>query len=98
MQWTIADGYTNFTFECDVEQIKHALNADDEDLSEFGSLISKCQDILVAFPSFKVQRNRNQIAHLLARQSFSLDTTFMSYSPLAGMDHILFDVCFDSNH
>ncbi|CAN1810998.1 Putative ribonuclease H protein At1g65750 [Linum perenne] len=101
MRWIVGDGHTNVIFECDAEQVTNAINHAGEDHSEFGCLISQCRVILLANPNFKVQvvrRNRNQVAHMLARQSFSLDTAVTSYSPPVGMDSVLYEICFDSNH
>ncbi|CAN1824958.1 Putative ribonuclease H protein At1g65750 [Linum perenne] len=101
MSWVAEIGYEDVIFECDAEAISHALDSDEDDLSEFGCLISRCRELLASFPRFRIQvvrRIRNQVAHLLARQSFSLDISHTSYSPPNGMDNILYDVCFASNH
>ncbi|CAN1779651.1 Putative ribonuclease H protein At1g65750 [Linum perenne] len=101
MRWVAEEGHTDVIFESDAEVIRNALTDPEEDLSEFGCLIAQCRDFLQSFPHFRVQvvrRNRNQIAHLLARQSFSLDVSLTSHSPPIGMDNILYDVCFISNH
>ncbi|CAN1191764.1 Uncharacterized mitochondrial protein AtMg00310 [Linum perenne] len=101
MRWVTEEGHNNVIFESDADVIRHALADTSEDLSEFGCLIAQCRDILRSFPHFRVQvvrRNRNQVAHLLARQSFSLDVALTSHSPPIGMDNILYDVCFNSNH
>ncbi|CAN1175266.1 hypothetical protein LINPERHAP2_LOCUS31860 [Linum perenne] len=77
------------------------MTSSEEDVSEFGCLIAQCRDFLHSFPRFRVQvvrRNRNQVAHLLARQSFSLDVSLTSHSPPVGMDNIMYDVCYDNNH
>ncbi|CAN1763719.1 Putative ribonuclease H protein At1g65750 [Linum perenne] len=101
MSWVVGIGYEDVIFECDAEAISQALASDEDDLSEFGCIISRCRELLTSFPRFRIQvvrRNRNQVAHLLARQSFSLDISHTSYSPPDGMDNILYDVCFNSNH
>ncbi|CAN1274310.1 Putative ribonuclease H protein At1g65750 [Linum perenne] len=101
MRWVTEEGHNDVIFESDADVIRHALADTSEDLSEFGCLIAQCRDILRSFPHFRVQvvrRNRNQVAHLLARQSFSLDVALTSHSPPIGMDNILYDVCFNSNH
>ncbi|CAN1142980.1 Uncharacterized mitochondrial protein AtMg00310 [Linum perenne] len=101
MSWVVGIGYEDVIFECDAEAISQALASDEDDLPEFGCIIYRCRELLASFPRFRVQvvrRNRNQVAHLLARQSFSLDISRTSYSPPNGMDNILYDVCFNSNH
>ncbi|CAN1191226.1 hypothetical protein LINPERHAP2_LOCUS40933 [Linum perenne] len=101
LRWVSEDGHDDVIFEIDAESVKHALNDNELDASEFGCIIQQCRDILLRFPHFRVQvvrRNRNQAAHLLARQSFSLDGSLTRYSPPVGMDNILCNVCFTSNH
>ncbi|CAN1158056.1 hypothetical protein LINPERPRIM_LOCUS11646 [Linum perenne] len=49
------DGHEDVIFEVDTEAIQHALASNEDDLSEFGCIVKQCQDIINAFPRFRVQ-------------------------------------------
>ncbi|CAN1159364.1 hypothetical protein LINPERHAP2_LOCUS22663 [Linum perenne] len=98
MQWLVSWGYTEVTFEVDAKELSCAVNRNDVDHSEFGCVVEKCRRILVEHHGFivcVVRRDRNQVAHQLARHSPSLISPFVGFSSPNGMDSILNDICFD---
>ncbi|CAN1122554.1 hypothetical protein LINPERHAP2_LOCUS1414 [Linum perenne] len=101
MRWLIEEGYREVIFQTDAEEVGLAVNSVLRDDSEFGCLIATCRDLLSRNPSFSVQvvrRNKNMVAHVLARRSISCVSPFVGSSPLIGMDDVLSDICFSSNH
>ncbi|CAN1148331.1 Putative ribonuclease H protein At1g65750 [Linum perenne] len=101
MRWLIDEGFREVIFETDAEEVGLAVNLEMSDESEFGCLIAMCREMLISNPGFSVQvvrRNRNMVAHVLARRSISCESPFIGSSPLIGMDNVLSDICFSSNH
>ncbi|CAN1129696.1 Putative ribonuclease H protein At1g65750 [Linum perenne] len=101
MRWLVEEGFDTVIFEVDAEEVGHAVNSELTDDSEFGCLISMCRELKASNPGFSVQvvrRNRNMVAHVLARRSISFESPFVGSSPLSGMDVVLSDICFSSNH
>ena len=70
--WVMQQGVDHVIFETDAKSTVDALNNHETDISEFGSIISECRDLLNQVLSFKysfVRREANVIAHSLARES-----------------------------
>ncbi|CAN1138248.1 hypothetical protein LINPERHAP2_LOCUS10559 [Linum perenne] len=101
MRWIGNTGHAPVIFEIDAETVGKAITDAEDDVSEFGCLIQSCRDMLRTHPSFCVQvvrRNRNQVAHSLARLSFSFESPFLGTSPPFGLNDVLNDICFTSGH
>ncbi|CAN1249387.1 Putative ribonuclease H protein At1g65750 [Linum perenne] len=101
MRWLASEGFSNAIFETDAEEVGHAANSTIPDDSDFGCLIAMSREMLAWYPGFSVQvvrRNRNMVAHVLARRSISFESPFIGTSPLIEMDDVLNSICFSSNH
>ncbi|CAN1129206.1 hypothetical protein LINPERHAP2_LOCUS5079 [Linum perenne] len=101
MRCLLEEGFREVIFETDAKDVGLAVNSTSRDESEFGCLIASGRNLLVQNPGFSVQvvrRNKNMVAHVLARQSISCVSPFVGSSPLVGMDDVLSDICFSSNH
>ncbi|XP_065868718.1 uncharacterized protein [Euphorbia lathyris] len=81
MIWLATMRYTNVEFESDAKMVVDAIQSEKQDISEFGSLIHDCRAILRSNSSFKlsfISRLANRAAHLVARQSCSNASDFLS--------------------
>ncbi|CAN1219601.1 Putative ribonuclease H protein At1g65750 [Linum perenne] len=101
MRWMLDWGFSGVQFEVDSEEVFGAIRSSSTDVSEFGCVIRGCRIILESRHDFSihvVRRNRNQVAHALARRSPSFVSPFVGYSSPMGLDTVVNDVCFDPSH
>ncbi|KVH96058.1 Ribonuclease H-like domain-containing protein [Cynara cardunculus var. scolymus] len=72
LMWIRDMGQENLVFETDSQTVVSTLTHKEEDCMEFWDIIHACKMVLNATLSFKVnfiRRNRNEVAHKLARRS-----------------------------
>jgi hypothetical protein len=65
---------THAIFEVDAQQVAHGIMSSVENISEFGTLISRCRNISVSEPNYEIEffrRQTNMMSHSLARGSRS---------------------------
>ncbi|CAN1752594.1 hypothetical protein LINPERHAP1_LOCUS4809 [Linum perenne] len=74
LKWARDSNQTRVIFEVDSQQVALAVRGHAANMTEFGEIISKCRTIIQENPNFVVdfvRRDRNLVAHELARRSFS---------------------------
>ncbi|CAN1814412.1 Putative ribonuclease H protein At1g65750 [Linum perenne] len=101
LKWVVSRRTRHVIFEVDCQQVTNALARQEVDRTEFGSIISCCSQILHANPEFSVvfiRRNRNMVAHELARRSFSLASPFEGHVPPSWLESALNLSCNDLDH
>ncbi|CAN1804672.1 Putative ribonuclease H protein At1g65750 [Linum perenne] len=99
--WVESLQISDTTFEVDSQLVANAIASGEVNTTEFGVLINRCREVLQANPGFRVcfiRRDRNRVAHELARRSFSLASRFVGYVSPNWLDDALADVCIDLNH
>ncbi|CAN1266151.1 Putative ribonuclease H protein At1g65750 [Linum perenne] len=101
IHWVKSMGYTHVTFEADNQSVVAAVNGSDTNISEFGRLVQLCKDVLAEEPYYRVcwiRRNRNVVAHELARRSRFIVSNISGEIPLEWCDQFVHSICFEMNH
>ncbi|CAN1138488.1 hypothetical protein LINPERHAP2_LOCUS10719 [Linum perenne] len=96
LSWTEWEGFIEVIFESDALGVVNALCSLSEDNSEFGDLMNSCRAILSRHPSFVVhfiRRDRNMVAHTLAKHSISFLEPFCGSDSLEWLDEVLAELC-----
>ncbi|CAN1131165.1 Putative ribonuclease H protein At1g65750 [Linum perenne] len=99
LQWLRDLGVSNVSIETDSQLVANGINGEETDNTEFGETIDKCKQLLL--PSFEVvfvRRDRNEIAHLLAKQSRYFASPTMGNASLVWMDEVLGVFCPNLSH
>ncbi|CAN1348846.1 hypothetical protein LINPERPRIM_LOCUS41604 [Linum perenne] len=77
-------GHMAVDFETDAKVVVDGLNQSEDDETEFGDIIALCRSIMDANPGFEVRferRNRNMVAHTLARRACALQSPMCGVTP-----------------
>ncbi|CAN1842196.1 hypothetical protein LINPERHAP1_LOCUS36775 [Linum perenne] len=101
LYWAVRSQLHQVVFEVDSQVVASAVNGQESNLTEFGVIIDGCRLILLANPGYEVvfvRRNRNVVAHELARRSFSLASPFEGYVPPTWLIDALALKCIDPGH
>ncbi|CAN0853040.1 Putative ribonuclease H protein At1g65750, partial [Linum grandiflorum] len=99
--WVRDMGYEACIFETDCQPVVHAVNGTASDLSEFGVRVAECRAILAEKTQFTVswvRRNRNGVAHELARRSHNLTSTVVGETTPEWCQNFVNDICFEHHH
>lgn len=98
MLWVYEAGYTNVVFESDAKVVVDAVKSNEEDRTEFGSIIGQCQSLLrqqTAFSVGYVKRQVNEVAHVLARRSHFSSCRVVSFAIPSFLVSPLMNTCLD---
>ncbi|CAN1784844.1 Putative ribonuclease H protein At1g65750 [Linum perenne] len=101
LSWMESLQIDQVTFEVDSQLVADAMSSYGVNTTEFGAIISRCRRLIQSNPGFRVcfvRRDRNHVAHELARRSFSLASRFVGYVPPVWLEDALADLCIDLNH
>ncbi|CAN1782702.1 Putative ribonuclease H protein At1g65750 [Linum perenne] len=101
LRWVEELGMDRVIFEVDSQVVAAAVMGHDANATEFGAIITGCRRILQTNPGFRVcfvRRNRNAVAHELARRSFSFTSPSIGYVTPTWLEDTLADMCIDLNH
>ncbi|CAN1796146.1 Putative ribonuclease H protein At1g65750, partial [Linum perenne] len=96
LSWVEMEGLPTVNFETDAQVVVLALGSRADDDSEFGDLIRSCKAILARMSDFTVtfcRRDRNRVAHVLARRSTSLFETVCGSDSRDWLDTALAELC-----
>ncbi|XVE82765.1 hypothetical protein DITRI_Ditri16bG0032000 [Diplodiscus trichospermus] len=78
-------GFEKVVFQLDVKTVVSDVSSLDNDVTEYGSIIDRCRDLLSSKPDFSVSFSRrlaNEVAYVLAREArFQAHPTFFSDIP-----------------
>ncbi|CAN1823543.1 hypothetical protein LINPERHAP1_LOCUS30418 [Linum perenne] len=80
LSWVEQEGLLQVIFETDAKQIVDALSSGQSDHTELGDMVVACRAILIRNPGFEItfgRRERNKVAHLIARRAILLDSPFV---------------------
>ncbi|CAN1302005.1 Putative ribonuclease H protein At1g65750 [Linum perenne] len=85
--------------ETDSQVVCSALTNNREDLTEFGDIIECCRRLLNPRRSIQhIRRSANEAAHVLARQSRSMDSPTIGATPPTWLDNALRCICLNTEH
>ncbi|GMP21826.1 hypothetical protein CsSME_00000097 [Camellia sinensis var. sinensis] len=76
IQFTLDLGLNNIVFEGDSLMIVRAFHSGSKSLASFGHFVEQAKSLLPEFHSWAIQhvkRERNSVAHCLARMAFALE-------------------------
>ncbi|CAN1810344.1 Putative ribonuclease H protein At1g65750 [Linum perenne] len=96
IRWVRSMGLSNVEFETDAEVLVNRLSKRVLDFTEFGSMVARCLELLDGGNSLVVsfaRRNRNKVAHALARRSCLLASPFVGFASPVGLDDALEEIC-----
>ncbi|CAN1807845.1 Putative ribonuclease H protein At1g65750 [Linum perenne] len=99
MLWIRNLGLSKVIFETDCQTVANRLLGAEEDLTEFGATIEACKRLML--PDFSiafVQRDRNEIAHVLAKHSRYFVSPTMGNTSLDWMVEALSNSCSNLDH
>ncbi|CAN0827458.1 Putative ribonuclease H protein At1g65750 [Linum grandiflorum] len=99
--WVRDMGYETCIFETDCQPVAQAVNGTTSDISEFGIRVAQCRAILAEKSQFTVnwvRRNRNRVAHELARRSHSLTSTILGEATPEWRNESMNNICFEHHH
>ncbi|CAN1129432.1 hypothetical protein LINPERHAP2_LOCUS5224 [Linum perenne] len=80
MSWVEQAGYVHVIFETDAKQVVDAINSSNADRTELGEMVEACRAIMARNPGFEAmfsRREKNKVAHLIARHSIMLSSPFV---------------------
>ncbi|CAN1163492.1 Putative ribonuclease H protein At1g65750 [Linum perenne] len=99
IMWVNGLNMRNVIFETDSQMVALAVNGHEEDVTEFGAIVRSCKENLV--PTHRVvfvRRDRNEVAHCLARQSrFFASPTSGTASPI-WLENVMSFTCSNTSH
>ncbi|CAN1153936.1 Putative ribonuclease H protein At1g65750 [Linum perenne] len=88
------DGRTDVIIETDSLSTVQALHGDQDDWTEFGEIIRQCRNLMPSTYSVEfVRREGNEVAHTLARRSFSLATPTLGVASPSWLVNALNSIC-----
>jgi ribonuclease HI len=88
----IQRGFTQVIFESDSKVVVDAIHSRNVGVSEFCSIISSIQSLLLLYPNFEVKfvkRQANSVAHTLARAAYSKTSRYIYDLVPPGIHNIL---------
>ncbi|CAN1171323.1 hypothetical protein LINPERHAP2_LOCUS29489 [Linum perenne] len=101
MVWMQQEGQRDVVFETDSQALFHSIDQRQDDVSEFGLIVRSCLSFLFTFPQWKVcyvRRERNRVAHELARHSISQGLTTAGVYPPAWLSDDVNAFCVNLDH
>ncbi|CAN1313940.1 hypothetical protein LINPERPRIM_LOCUS29137 [Linum perenne] len=99
LKWLNEKRATNTIIEVDALEVVRAVADGAEDVSEFGNIVRSCR--LWLHPTFElrhVRRNRNEVAHALARRSRLLTAPCEGEVPPEWLVNALYCTCMEVGH
>ncbi|CAN1127140.1 Putative ribonuclease H protein At1g65750 [Linum perenne] len=97
--WLRSKDLQNVTIETDSQLVSNAIYSTEPDVTEFGETIRSCRSLLL--PSFRiifVRRDRNAVAHTLARQSRFLASPTLGHASPVWLEVVLGALCSNTQH
>ncbi|XVF75285.1 hypothetical protein PTKIN_Ptkin13bG0174900 [Pterospermum kingtungense] len=97
LSWVKNQGFHLVHFETDAKYAVDAIHGEQQDHSEYGSLISECRSLLTNDDGFSVhfvRRQANEITHTLVKLSCFLTSSVLWREPPIDVLNLLDDVCF----
>ncbi|CAN1143330.1 Putative ribonuclease H protein At1g65750 [Linum perenne] len=99
LQQLVQDRRINVTIEMDCQEVVCAMRKEEDDHTEFGIIIDQCRKI---FPSsYDIvfgRRSRNEVAHLVARRSYSCTSPTMGLVSPDWLENALSCICHNLEH
>ncbi|CAN1281420.1 hypothetical protein LINPERPRIM_LOCUS17732 [Linum perenne] len=95
------EGQQQVIFETDSQVLCSNLERPQSDSSEFGLIVRYCLALLTSFPQWRVQfvrRERNRVAHELARRSIAQGSTVTCDNPPPWLIDSVNAICVNFDH
>ncbi|CAN1291744.1 hypothetical protein LINPERPRIM_LOCUS21274 [Linum perenne] len=96
LSWKEQEGLAEVTFETDARVVVNALSSLLDNTSEFGDLLRSYRAVLIRHPNFVVnfiRRDRNRVAHTLAKRSISFLKPVCGSDSPEWLDDVLAEQC-----
>ncbi|CAN1769951.1 Putative ribonuclease H protein At1g65750 [Linum perenne] len=96
MSWLEMEGFVQVTIESDAKVVVDAIRQPNIDNTEFGDLVQGCLSILARQPGYMIEfvrRERNAVAHELARFSTSTSEPFIGEGTPGWLNVTTLDLC-----
>ncbi|CAN1181229.1 hypothetical protein LINPERHAP2_LOCUS35257 [Linum perenne] len=96
LSWVEKEGFQQAIIESDAQLVVQAVRGICSDITEFGEIVRGCRSIMDRNPGFVVgfvKRERNGVAHVIARHSSSCAKPVEGTASLDFIDNVLLELC-----